>query len=225
MALSEAALCLQTEVETELGISAGAEPRLEGWIEDASAMLSQYLRGKEGRLHKQTAIVESLAGDGSPFLVLAVVPINSVTSVAYADDALASTDYEIDDADAGVLYFPAGTINTEMLQGGTVAQPSQVGSGWKLYSVTYNGGWATPRQVELGTLTTPTLPRAIKRAAIELACWLYRNPGGAQQVASESLMSYSVTYDLGSDDDGVDGCGIPRHIRDKVRSFRFLPMQ
>lgn len=109
MALSESALCLVTDVETELGLTAGAETRLEGWIGVASAMISLYLRGKEDKLHRQT-VTDARGGDGGTRLILSVTPIVSVTSVAYADDTIASTNYEIEDAAAGILFFSAGTM-------------------------------------------------------------------------------------------------------------------
>ena len=221
MALSEAALTLRATVEAELGLSAGADTRIDGWIEDASEMIANYLGGP---LYKRT-VTETLFGDGGNYLVLRARPIASITSILFNTVPLVTDDFEIYDDVAGLVFLPGGVVTTLGPNVGIVGGPRYGSLGERLYAVTYVAGWVTPRQAEAGSGSTysgatVTLPRAIQRACIELVAHLRARAGSDAGIASESMMSYSVSYRDDANDAEAGGEGIPASVRAKIRGWR-----
>lgn len=223
MALSEAALTIVTAVETELGLAANADTRIEGWINDASDAIAEYL----GRtLQRTTSIVEKHAGDGSPSLVLKRPPLVSIASITRYGTAILSSSYEIKDADSGEVLFFGGLEDDSYAFERGVSRDAIVGSERRLYEVTYAGGWITPRQAAVGgtfAAETVTLPSSISRACIELVSHYRARAVGKTDpsVASEAMLSYSVSYrDEGGPGDN-EGSSIPALIRGKIRGYRF----
>jgi hypothetical protein len=217
MSLSDKALCSVDDVEKETGAT---DDRFEDWIEDASAMIADYL----GRvLERDDAIEESKHGDGTPFMVLNRPPLNAITSIEFDGEAVAAADYEIHEAEAGVVYFVGSpTVDTAYTAAGIMQAPVR-GTERKSYVVTYDGGFVTPGQSEGGGAyagDVVTLPRAIRRACVEMVTQLFNDAGRDTRVASESLMSHSTSY-RGGDDDDDDGSGIPKPIRAKLSRWRF----
>lgn len=213
MALSDSALTTVAAVETELGLAPGSEPRIEGWIEDASEAIAEYI----GRpLHYSASITENHAGDGGDSLLLRRRPVVSVTGTSHAGAALAVDAVEIEDADAGALRFLGGLSNDDGAVYPGVSQDVIVGSARRLYSVTYAGGWVTPAQaVALGLPVT--LPRVLQRACVAAVAWMRANPGGgadSSSIASESLLGYSVSYrDVGAQlSSGGGSVGLPASV-------------
>jgi hypothetical protein len=224
MALSEAALTLVATVETELGITPGSEPRLEGWVEDASAIIVDYLHRA---LHRQAAVVEKHKGDGSPYLLLLVPPINSVTSVKFEGATLAASDYEVDDAASGSLYFLGSPLWNTGYIGEGVARDPVAGTERKSYEATYDGGWITPRQAQSGQPydgQTVTLPHAIQRACVLFVVGMKSAAARDPTVTNESLMNYSVGYgrvgSTAADDD--EGHALPPGVAALLRPYRFI---
>lgn len=211
MTLSDKALTTVEAVEHELGLSHWQEPRIEGWIEIASEMIAEYL-GRE--LYRRAAISEKHRGDGSPFLVLKDPPINTLTSILFNGTALASGDYEIDDADAGVVYFIGNPMSWNAYVGEGVSRPMVPGTERKTYTAVYDGGWITPGQSEAvaGVYTgqTVTVPKPIQRAAILTVVDALTKAGQNPDIKSESALSYSVTYKGTSDD--VASYGLPAYV-------------
>ena len=194
MALSDKALTTVAAVETELGITGGSEPRLEGWIEDVSVSIAEFLSRV---LERDGAISEKQPGEGSQEMALDRPPLNSVTSVTFLTAVLAATSYEIHDADAGLLYFIGLPSKWSAYIGEGVARAPVPGTERKSYTVVYDGGWITPGQNARAASpyfgVAVTLPRAISRAAIQAVVDVRARAGSSSDLASESLMSYSYS--------------------------------
>lgn len=219
MALSELALTTVTAVETELEIVAGSDTRIEGWIEDVSALIASWL----GRvLHRGSAIVEAHEGDDTNTILVKRPPLVAVGSVTYLGAAIAAENYEVQDADAGAIFFLNGLADTSTGFWGA-SFGAVPGSRRRSYSVTYAGGWITPGQAAVGGTfagQTVTLPRALQRACLEQVCELYNRDGDPRTAASEGLLSYNVSYRNDPDEDDADGGGLLKAVRAKIAGYR-----
>lgn len=213
MALSAAALTTLATLKDELGISDSSEDtRLERFIEQASAMIAAYL----GRtLHYESAVVEKVAGDGTEHLLVKRPPVKAITSIALDGVTVDSGDYEIYDADAGIIYNVAGWDWTTVRTADGVARPPLAGSERRLYTVTYAGGWECPTQSGTGATA---LPKDIEAAAISLAVTLRARRGRDRDIASESMMSYSVSFK----DASTVKSGLPADVAAMLDPYKFL---
>lgn len=220
MTLSDKALTTVVAVETEIGITAGSDSRIEGWIEIASEMIQEYLSRV---LYRRSAISETVRGEGSPYMVLEAPPINTLTSISYDGVALASTDYEIDDAAVGSIYFIGRPMLWNAYTGEGVSRDPVPGTERKLYTVVYDGGWITPGQsaAAAGTYTgqTVSVPKPIQRACILAVVDMRARAGMSPDVASESALSYSVAYRGTLDDES--GYGLPAMVRSLLKPYKF----
>jgi hypothetical protein len=170
---------------SELGgsVDATALARILGSASDACR---SYLG--RGAIHYNAAIVEKHAGKQRLRLVLERPPVASIGSISIDGSAVDSDQYEIEDADAGLIYRRDGWLFTGLLRDGIVGD-ALPGSEQKLITVTYAGGWVTPNQAG-----TRSLPFDIEEACIITAVSMYRNRGSNWHVASESLGDASVSY-------------------------------
>ena len=219
MALSDKALTTVVAVEAELGIAGGSDTRIEGWIEDVSQMISDYCARVLERL---SAISEKQRGDGWQEMCLNRPPLNSVASVTYLGAVLASTDWEIHDADAGLLYFLGRPTTWNAYMGEGVARDPVPGTERKAYTVVYDGGWITPGQsagVGVYAAQTVTLPRAIQRACIQAVVDMRARAGVSGDLASESLMSYSYSM---REPTGQQGSGLSAVVLGYLAPYVFM---
>lgn len=203
MALSQAALTTLDAVKAALGItSLSQDSAIERVIESASAAAANYV----GRpLHRVDGIVEAVRGYASNYLMVSRSPIVSVTSVAYDGSTVDPTSYEIDSSDASVLYAPDGWVWTGVVGAGAVGIMPLPGTERRLYTVTYDGGYVTPNQVDLGSFDevgppivtkTRTLPYDLEEAVIKIATDMWQRLGRDDAVIGEALLSGSVNYSV-----------------------------
>lgn len=180
-------LTLPATVATELaGGVLSSDPRLPRLISVASEAIARHL---DRQLHYVAAITEKVKGYGRPRLLLNVTPIVSIASVTL-DDGSVVTDYVREDDVAGILYRRAGWPNTGLSRGGLPpGNDPAPGTQEPSITVVYAGGWVTPAQAG-----TRTLPYDIEEACIQTVVGLYRGNGRDQDVASEGLGDYSVSY-------------------------------
>lgn len=188
-------LTLPATVATELGVEAG-DPRLPRLIAAASSAILGATR--RSRVHYDAARVEKCPGHGRPRLVLELTPVLSVGSVVMPDgSALSVGDYSLEEPEAGFLYRAGGWPFTGAARAGLPpASDPAVGSEAATITVTYAGGWVTPAQAMKNGWAGParSLPYDLEEACVQLCTNLYRSGGQAQNVASESLGDYSVSY-------------------------------
>lgn len=198
-------LTLPATVATELGgdVSAG-DARLPRLVAAASAAILRYLGRPQ--LHYSDAFVETLPGHGRPRLVLGLTPVTSVGSVVIDGLALSSADYELEDAEAGLLFRQAGWPWTGSYRGGLPPQTDRAaGSERACIVVTYAGGYVTPAQATGAGWAGPSrsLPYDLEEACVQTVVGLYRRGGSDPNVASEALGDYSVSFRAPSAAGGV----------------------
>jgi len=192
MALADNALTLVATVETELGLTAGAQDALlERYINQASDLCESYA-GKS--VYRDTAIVEKVVGDEGPYLFLAKPPINSITSISYSSSNLGTSEYEIHEpAKNGIVYAVSGSWYRSGIHFGDISHTRASGYARKVYTVNYDGGYYTPKQEDDGD-GTRNLPYDIEYACLMITSYLYRSKGKDPSIASESLLGSSVSY-------------------------------
>ena len=196
MALSDYALTTVATIEDELGITPGSEDaRLQRYIHAVSRWLTAPAQMNR-TLAYDAAISEKKAGFGDPRMIIDRPPLVGITSIVYDGTTLDATDYETNDAKAGIIYFPDGTTWTAPAAAGTISSVSLAGMERKLYTVTYGGGWWTPQQLEGGAAPfgVDDLPPEIEDACIQMVSMRYGNRGINRSVQSEKTLSESVTY-------------------------------
>ena len=212
MALNANALTTVETLKNELSITDSSEDlRLERLINTASQQIENYL-GRQ--LYYDAAIEEKRPGYTSMLLRVDVTPIVSITEITYNDSVLDSDNYEIHDADAGLIYNTATWITTAPYTQ-EITQERVWGEERKLYQVTYAGGWVTPEQG--GTVT---LPSDIEDACVRLSASRYNQIGRDSSITQEKLGDWSATYGGQSSSELSTSGGIPPAIRSVLDTYR-----
>jgi hypothetical protein len=193
--VADSDLTLPATLATELGVDP-ADARLPRLIAAASALICRYTNRRQ--LHYGVGISEKVKGTGRLRLVLDVGPVLSVTSVTYLDGTVVpASEYSIESSGGGLLYKASGWPLTGVSRGGLPPQNDLLaGSEASNITVVYTAGYVTPAQFTSPGWAGParSLPYDLEEACVQLATSLYRNGGQAQNVLSESLGDYSVTY-------------------------------
>lgn len=195
MALAANALTTLDTLRAELGLDedVSKDALLERWINEASAALERHC----GRKFQKASVTEKLKGTGTRELLLSRTPIVSITSVTLDEDVLDADDYEIEDAEVGILSRSNGWPADEERCIGIAWTPIP-GTGERNIAVAYVGGYVLPN--DAGTCT---LPPDLERACIEtvksMSAAQLRDPA----VSSEQLGDYSVTYRASSGGAGI----------------------
>lgn len=193
MALSARALCTVALVETELGLSSGADDaRIERLIESASRFIGNACGRPEG-FHHEAARVDKVTGKGGPLLYVPKTPLLSVDSIIYDPDdgneTIDSTEYHIvGDGSTGEIYREAGWV-WDVAHASAVVSTPLYGTEQQLYQVTYACGYVTRPQG--GSMT---LPEEIEDACIQLVSGRYRWQVRDPSVTSERLLSWNASY-------------------------------
>jgi hypothetical protein len=190
MALAAHALTTLDTVKDELGITGTADDaRLERYIDTASRAISSYC---SRQLEHGIGIVEKIAGMGTARLMVARTPLLTISKVELDGAALDTTDYELEDGDAGFIRSKVNGFIAARAEVPDLAGDLLVGTEETNYTVTYEGGYVTPSQA---TDDLPrTLPAEIEEACIQTVVSMYRKRGQDRDIQSESLGDYSVTY-------------------------------
>jgi hypothetical protein len=196
---SEKRLVTLAKTKARLGITVNTyDTKLTEIIDEVSQLVVDFL-GYD--LAKQT-YTETLAGNARTYLMLARVPLVSVTTVSYQGTAL--TDYSIADYDAGLLYRESGW---------TVASPSvsrlvydpHPGFAAQDWSILYTAGYALPAGEEPDTTAEHMLPYSLRSYVYDMISFFYgqsntepglksRSIGGSDGVSEE----YFSGSELGS---------------------------
>jgi hypothetical protein len=212
MTLTSAALTTLARANAELGTS-GEDAYIEQLIEAVSERIAKYC----GRvLHYSDAQEDTIPGYGDTFLVVSRPPIEEITSIEYNSSEIDSSNYIIDDADAGLIYSERGWTWTALRSACLVGADKLVGTENPLYVVVYKGGYITPQQDADG-VGTRDLPYDLEDAAIEAITYRYRRKGKDPSIVSEKLLGSGVTYASHSD---LDASGFPPHVRSVLDTYK-----
>lgn len=191
MPLSIAALTTPARVFDELDIEDDAgvlRARVETYIEETSDLVAAII----GRpIHYDGAVAERLEGPGGVHLLVARTPVVAIADVAFNDSSVGVDGVVVVDASIGKLYRSGGWPWTAALQRGPSWHPAP-GTEAPSITVTYAGGWVTPRQA---TPSLPrTLPHSIEGAVLRLITARWRGRGNDPRLASSSHQSSTYTF-------------------------------
>lgn len=193
------ALCTLEEVKQTLALMATSE--YDARLERLILAVSEHVERVCGRSFRKTAIVgEKFKGFGTARLYVARPPIDTgaSTSISFDGSALASDDFTIEDATAGMIYREGGFAWTAPSVTGANYEPL-AGQEQSLWTISYTGGYVLPND----TVGTRSLPYAIEEIAIQAVVASYNSRTRDRSVRSESLMSWSASYDDAAS--GFDG--------------------
>jgi hypothetical protein len=182
-------------VAGDLGVDP-ADAALARIVVAASKAVVRHLN--RGSIEYATGLIERVRGYGRPWLSLSRRPVLSIASIALSGAPYDSTDYLIDDANAGLVIRVGGVWpQTGLVRGGIVQEELALATadGQGLVA-TYDGGWVTPGQAGTAGWSGParTLPEDIEEAVIQIVSTLYRGRGADPNIISESLGDASITY-------------------------------
>lgn len=193
MTLNANALVTLSEIKSWLSITdSSKDARLESAIETASAQIREAL-GYDPTY--QASIIEDVPGYNTPWITVEVVPVVSIASIVFQGSAIASDTYECvrDQAKSGMIRRINSLWTWTPQQANTgIAQDPRPGSERSAYTVTYAAGRIGANQSAVTGVEA--LPETFKTACIMQAVHLFGSLSTDQAVASESLMSYSVSY-------------------------------
>lgn len=183
-------LTLDATVASELGVAAAGTviPRI---ILAASDACRTFMN--RSPCTYATAISEKTAGYGRNRLVLQRLPLVSITSITIDGTAVTASEYEIEDAEAGLVYREAGFPWTGIRRAG-LSQDPMPGTEARDITVVYVGGWVTPAQNAADGALARTLPFDIEEACIQTCVSMYRRRGVDGSISSETLGAASVSY-------------------------------
>jgi len=186
-ALAANALTSLQAVKQELRLTTNDDDvYLRRQINSVSGAIEDFL----GRpLGYQAGIVELVAGFGGNRILVSRRPVLVLTAITFAGQVSVDVaDVEIEDAEAGWLYWSGGFPWTVPMPTGTISGSPLPGHEDRSISVTYSGGYVLPAGV------SPTLPAAIEDAAILAVSQKFQQRGRDRSATSERLMSYGITY-------------------------------
>lgn len=195
-------------VKAELGIAL-ATTTYDTVIERQILAASQAIENYCGRKFRKETLTEKYAGTGTQRLLLERTPVVSITSIEDDGSEIDADTYEIEDADAGIVWGESSWTRRGRTIG--IAADFVPGTGQKLIEVAYSGGYVLPGD----SVGTRNLPYDIEEAAIITAVSLYRARGADRRVAAESVGDGSATYRL-SGGDGI----IPQEAVELLAKYR-----
>lgn len=177
MAYPSNALGTLETLKDELGIAAG-ENAHDAWLERAAGTATEAIESWCKRnFNRATVTNERVAGFGTPRLVLARTPIESVTSITLDGVTIDASEYYVEDAGAGFVFRSNSCWDW--------TQPSAGQRGYvaeeKKYLVTYVGGYYLPGSAQRN------LPYAIEQAFVVAVVSMFRSKGKYQQLEAETV--------------------------------------
>lgn len=173
-----------------LGVSA-SDPHLPRLVTAASAAVARYV-GYE--LHQRLGVVETVAGQGGPFLFLRAGAVRSIASVAVNGQELDPSAYALDSASMGrIVGRQAGFPFTGSSTAGISPSPLSAYDTGAIV-VTFDAGYVTPGQKALDGSLAVDLPPELEQATLEVVTAWYRQRGHDARIGSISLGGGSVSY-------------------------------
>ncbi len=221
VSLADNALTTLATLKEDLGISGSSDDdQLNRIINAASDRVETYCQRSFYRVTTET---DRVPGYGWTKMYLARTPVNSITSVTYDGDTVDSDNYNLRDADSGLVEKAGGWVWSAH-NANDITKGPMPGSERYLYLFTYDGGWYTPKQYDDDNSNTRALPWDIEDACLEIcrALW-YAKKRGDPSIVSEKLMDWSASY--GSSAATVDAeSGLPVAAVVTLKRYRRIVM-
>lgn len=191
-------LALVDSIKVELNITDATQ---DAFLATLVSQASDIVRAYCGRVFERETVTEKLEGSGNTELLLTRTPIVSVTSITVNAVAVLTTEFTIEDPDAGVLIKhtiddpPAPVIweTPPFLIRGISRRPSIFGS--KNIVIVYVSGYLLPGE------SNRTLPKDLERATESIVKDLFFNRAVDPRVTFQKTADASegrAARDIGS---------------------------
>ncbi len=193
-AASETDLTAKAAFKVEMVISGSGD---DDFINTLIAQASDAIRKYCGRKFERETITETLPGSGNTRLWLTRTPISSITSVTVNDSTVATDEYTIEDAEAGLLLrhddgsppAPKVWALPGMLSWGLSRAPIRE-SGSNNITIVYVSGYLLPAE------DNRDLPEDIERACIDTVKALYQGRKDSGRIKSQKIGDAAETINL-----------------------------
>lgn len=172
-------------VKRELSISS-TDYSSDKLLWDMIGQASDYIRDYTDRDFHLKTLDETMPSKGGNYLVLTHTPIKTINYIELDGSSIASTLYEVDDPEAGVVWKEGGFDHTVITRNFITAEPTRYGRrDWK---VRYQAGYNLPGS------TGRDLPRNVERACIEIVKSWYSRRQQDGSVRREEVGDAVVEY-------------------------------
>lgn len=167
----------------------------------------------EREWHYTEDIVEHVPGFGTGKLHVSRAPLVGVSELLFDGQVISSDLYRVD-SDSGAIIRTDGLLWRWTARATTdITKDKVAGTERALYKVTYDGGYVTRAQVDVGL--PQTLPSSVERQVLDCAVALYWRRGRDTSLAAKSTARGNVSYR----DDGLPSS----FIRAAHRARRYTP--
>lgn len=202
----------------ELGLSGTSyDTRLERYILQLSEAAAKYC----DRPFRKESRALTMRGTNTTRLVLPVRPITSITSIVVAGTTLDADDYEIEDAEAGIIFNEGGWPRADYGVPWSIARDPMGGTAKAEVVVTYTAGYVLPND----SSGTRNLPYDIEQAIIMGVVSAFRQRGQDRNVASKATGDASISYRLPNTIVGVESLGtLPTEALRLLDAYKQEPM-
>jgi hypothetical protein len=188
-------------VKSVLGRSAnGKDAEITRLIDAATDAIEEWC----GRAFARQTYVETVAGSDHPLLMVTNTPIIGTPTIVC--DSSPITDFEVRDAEAGILYREVGWARGEWA-GWNVERWAKPGTEPLQFAVTYEAGYYLPGQSDRN------LPGQIEQATVEtIAAW-FRSSRRDPAVKSKKIGDLALTFATVEGEAAQRVLGIPPSAR------------
>lgn len=161
------------QVINDLAIPAADVSSKSYYLSRLISQASDFIYSYTGRKFAIETVEETFVGRGTPRLILTQTPVISITWVKYLDSEIGTTEYFIEDPNAGFLFRSVGWTNTSFNEGWIEPRKSRFGDyDW---TVKYQAGYVMP------SAAGRTLPHDIERACLDIIQVWYEDSSNSGQ--------------------------------------------
>lgn len=172
-------------VKAMLGVSnSDDDALLELLIRQATSMVET----ETDRKFAKETVEETLPSNGSNYLIVSRTPVVSITSIELDGSTVDSSDYSLEDSDAGLIFNEDGWVNTIIMSNYLTGYSTQTGA--KDYKITYEGGYVMPGDGS----EERTFPWDLEFAAVDIVRMNYRARKMDPRVRSVSVGDASSLF-------------------------------
>lgn len=205
--LASNALTTLDTVKTELGIDLGVTT-YDDYLKRKINVASQAIEDYCDRAFGTAEVTETFRAEGQLAFVVTRTPITDLDAITYDDVEIDDENYEIEDANAGIIRLLYGAADVSM-KARTITADRMAGTARKLYAVTYTGGYVLPAG-------SSTLPAVIDEACVQQVVTEYRQRGEDRSIVAERLLSWNASYAQPA----VASGGLYPHVMAMVTPYR-----
>lgn len=179
------------EVKLNIGLDLDAsdqDDRIASLIHAASSAIETYCN----RVFARQTYIETVAGTDHPRLMVSHTPVQSITSIVC--DSSPVVDYDLEDANSGVLYRDAGWLRGAWI--GWDVESRVVPLSEELnHTIEYEAGYLLPGQDDRD------LPHDVEYACVlTVAHWYRKETRGGGDVQSKKVGDLAITYTTATTD-------------------------